>query len=84
MRSRDTFSEVDDPHGDIKKMLQTSVLNTMTKNGIPNHELKLKIGDVCLVLCAIHGLGLANNSRVQIVEIGAHLVEVATMGEIEE
>ena len=84
LRSRDTFLEVDDPHGHIKKMLQTSVLNTMTKNGIPNHELKLKIGDVCLVLCAIHGLGLANNSRVQIVEIGAHSVEVVTMGEIKE
>jgi hypothetical protein len=56
----------------------------MTKNGIPNHKLKLKIGDFCLVLCAIHGLGLANNSRVQIAEIGAHWVEVATMGEIKE
>jgi ATP-dependent DNA helicase PIF1 len=84
LRSRDTFLEVDDPHGHIKKMLQTSVLNTMTKNGIPNHELKLKIGDVCLVLRAIHGLGLANNLRVRIVEIGAHSVEVATIGEIEE
>jgi hypothetical protein len=42
LRSRDTFLEVDDPHGHIKKMLQTSVLNTMAKNGIPNHELKLK------------------------------------------
>jgi hypothetical protein len=84
LRSRDTFLEVDDPHGHIKKMLQTSVLNTMMKNGIPNHELKIKIGDVCLVLRAIHGLGLANNLRVRIVEIGAHSVEVVTMGEIEE
>jgi hypothetical protein len=65
-------------------MLQTSVLNTMMTNGIPNHELISKIGDVCLVLCAIHGLGLANNSRVQIVEISAHWVEVVTMGEIKE
>jgi hypothetical protein len=39
LRSRDTFLEVDDPLGHIKKMLQTSVLNTMTKIGIPNHSL---------------------------------------------
>ena len=84
LRSRDTFLEVIDPHGHIKKMIQTSLLNTMAKNGIPNHELKFKIRDVCLVLCAIHGLGLANNLRVRIVEIGAHSVEVAKMGEIEE
>jgi hypothetical protein len=64
LRSRGTFLEVDDPHGHIKKLLQTSVLNTMRKNGIPNHKLKLEIGDICLVLCAIHGLGLANNLRV--------------------
>ncbi len=64
LRSRDTFLEVDDPHGHIKKMLQTSVINTMTKNGIRNYKRKLKIRDVCLVLCAIHGLGLANNLRV--------------------
>jgi hypothetical protein len=65
-------------------MLQTSVLNTTTKNGIPDHELKLKIGDICLILCAIHGLGLANNLRVQIVGIGAHSVEIKTMYEIKE
>ncbi len=64
LRSRDTFLAVDDPHDHIKKMLQTSVLNTMTENGISNHELKLKIGDVYLVLHAIHGLGLANNLKV--------------------
>ncbi len=64
LKSKDSFPEVDDPHGHIKKMLTTSVLNSMTKNGVPNHELKLKIGDVCLVPRAIHGLGLANNLRV--------------------
>jgi hypothetical protein len=64
LKSKDSFPEVDDPHGHIKKMLTTSVLNSMTKNGVPNHKLKLKIGDVCLILRAIHGLGLANNSRV--------------------
>jgi hypothetical protein len=79
--SKDTFSEVDDPHGHIQRMLSTPVLNSFKKNGIPNHELILKIGDVCLVTRALTGLEIANNSRVRIVAIGEHTIKVMTMGE---
>ncbi len=60
--SRDSFEEVDNPNGHLKKMLTKSVLNKFQKNGVPNHELVLKMGDICLVTRAINGLGLANNS----------------------
>ncbi len=81
LMSKDTFSEVDDPHGHIQRMLITAVLNRFRKNGIPNHELILKIGDVCLVTRALKGLEIANNSRVLIVAIGEHTITVRTMGE---
>ncbi len=44
---------MDDPKGHLKKMLSASVLNGFRKNGIPDHELLLKVDDICLVTCAI-------------------------------
>lgn len=84
LRSKDTFSEVDDLHGHIKKMLNKALLNDFKKSGIPNHELTLKVGDICLMTRAIKSLELANNSRVQIVSIFTHSVEIKTIGEDSE
>ncbi len=81
LRSKDRFSKVDDINGHLKKMLSDTLLNGFQKNGVPNHELTLKVGDVCLVTHAIHGLGLANNSRIRIVAIHRYCVEVVTIGE---
>jgi hypothetical protein len=55
--SKDSFEEVDDPNGYLRKMLTKHYLNQFHKNGIPHHKLKLKLGDVCLVTRAINGLG---------------------------
>ncbi len=44
----------------------------------------MKVGDVCLFTCAIHGLGLANNSRIRIIAIHRYYVEVVTIGEYRE
>ncbi len=57
------------------------MLNGFWKNGVPNHELILKVGDICLVTCAINGLGLANNSRVHIIAIHRYCVKVLTVGD---
>jgi hypothetical protein len=82
LRSKDSFSEVDDPKGHLKKMLSTTMLNGFLKNaGVPNHELILKVGNVCLVTHAINGLGLANNSRVRIIAIHRYCAEVLTVGD---
>ena len=81
LTSKDTFYEVDDPHDHIQRMLSTTVLNNFRKSGIPNHKLILKVGDVCLVTRALCGLQIANNSRVRIVSIGEHTIQVTTMGE---
>ncbi len=76
LRLKDSFTEADDPRGHLKKMLSGPMLNGFQKNGIPDHELILKVSDICLVTRAINGLGLANNSRICIVAIHRHCVEV--------
>jgi hypothetical protein len=81
LKSRDSFSEVDDIHGNINKMLTPFLLNRFNKTGIPNHELILKVGDVCLITRAIKSLDIANNSRVKVVEIFSYSVKVVTIGE---
>jgi hypothetical protein len=81
--SRDSFEEVDNPNGYLKKMLTKAVLNKFWKNGVPNHELILKTGDIFLVPCAINGLGLANTLQVQVTNVCTHSVEVITMGDNE-
>jgi hypothetical protein len=62
-------------------MLSDTMLNGFWKNGVPNHELILKVGNICLVTCAINGLGLTNNSRVHIIAIHRYCVEVLTVGD---
>ncbi len=62
-------------------MLSTTLLSGFRKNGVPNHELILKVGNICLVTCAINGLGLANNSRVHIIAIHRYYVKVLTVGD---
>jgi hypothetical protein len=60
------------------------MLNAFRKNGVPDHKLTLKVGNICLVTHAINGLGLANNSRVRIHAIHMYCVEVVTVGDCSE
>jgi len=80
-RSKDTFSEADDVNGHTQKMISSSLINGLKKSGVPNHELTLKVGDICLIARAIPCLEIANNSQVKIVNIRTHSVEVKTIGE---
>jgi hypothetical protein len=84
LMSKDTFDEVDDEKGLIKKMMTPQVLSRLKKVGIPDHDLTLKVGDVCLVIRAIECLKLGNNTRVRIVAIHRYTVEVATLLETQE
>ena len=81
LRSKDCFSEVDDMKGHIKNMMSTTMINGFKTKGVFDHELLLKVGDICLITRAINGLGLANNARVQIVTIHRYCVEVVTKGD---
>ncbi len=57
------------------------MLNAFWKNGVRNHELILKVGNICLVTRAINSLGLTNNSRVRIIAIHRCCVKVLTVGD---
>jgi ATP-dependent DNA helicase PIF1 len=80
LKSKDSFSEVDDEHGHIAKMLTIHTLNAFQKNGVPHHELILKVDDVCIIIRSIKGLRIANNMRVRILAIHANIVEVCVVG----
>jgi hypothetical protein len=80
IKSKDSFSEVDDPHGHIAKMMTIHTVNAFQKNGVPHHELILKVDDVCIIIRSIKGLRIANNMRVRILAIHANIVEVCVVG----
>ena len=84
LTSKDCFSEADDMKGHLINMISTTMLNGFKKNGVPDHELILKVGDNCLITRAINGLVLANNSRVCIIAIHRYCVEVVTIGDCME
>ena len=51
MRLKDCFSEVDDMKGNLKNMMSTTMINGFKKNGVPDHELILKDGNLPHYLC---------------------------------
>ncbi len=73
--SKDTFCEVDDPHGHLSNMVNKNVLQKYDVNGCPPHILTLKVGDVCIVLRAMMGLNIPTNSRVLILEINNYVIK---------
>ncbi len=81
LRSKDSLSKVDDPKGHLQQILSAIMLNGFLKNGVPDHELILKVGNICLLTCAINGLGLTNNSGVRIIAIHRYCVKVLTVGD---
>ena len=44
--SHDYFADVDDPHGHLADMLSESVLNQYVNDQVPDHILRLKVGDI--------------------------------------
>jgi hypothetical protein len=77
--SRDQFSDVDDTNGYLKAMLTTSISRDFTHTQVPEHELYLKINDICLVTRNMTCLGLASNSTVRILDIKRFYILVVTM-----
>ena len=77
--SKDNLCEVDDPHGILNNMLSKEVLHNFNNNSTPPHELKLKIGDICIITRNIaKRQGLANNARVIILHIQKYCIRVIT------
>jgi ATP-dependent DNA helicase PIF1 len=80
LNSKDRLCEVDDPHGYLNEMLTTDVLNGYEHMSVPPHQLRLKVGDVCLITRNLSKrYGLANNTRVRLLRISNHSVRVQTL-----
>ena len=69
LKSHDYFADVDDDKKILSNMLSTKTMNYMTNSQVPNHEITLKVGDICFIMRPLRQLGLASNTRVQIVHI---------------
>jgi hypothetical protein len=80
LKSKDFMCDVDDPFHFLNNAMNTGALNTIHKTSTPDHELNLKVGDICIVLRNLSkSNGLATNSRVRILYISQNVIRVQTM-----
>ena len=70
---------MDDPNGHLQNILTEQVLNNFNNNGVPQHNLELKVNDVCLVLRSLMAIGVATNTRVKILEILPKSIKAQTI-----
>jgi len=76
------FKDVDDPNGILKSMLTDDACLFYSQNGVPEHRLQLKKGDLCFVMRTLNRKEkLANNTRVRILEIRRFSIKVETVSE---
>jgi hypothetical protein len=79
--SNDKFSDVEDTHGHLAKMLRCEMLAKFNKPHVPASDLKLKINDVCFLTKTIsRSDGLVNNARIKIIGICRKRIIVETIG----
>lgn len=50
LKSHDIFADVDDPKGILQRNLTEAVLNDFNRTTVPPHSLKLKVGDICIIV----------------------------------
>jgi hypothetical protein len=80
LKSDDKFGEVDDPYGHISSVITEEMLNRFDVTGNPPHILRLKVGDICIVLRNLSMRdGLQNNTRVRILDIKKFSIRVQTL-----
>jgi ATP-dependent DNA helicase PIF1 len=74
--SLDTVCKATMKYNTMENMCPTEFLNKMTIPGIPNHELKLKVGLPVMLLRNINqAAGLCNGTRMTITQLGNRYIE---------
>ncbi|CAI0550563.1 unnamed protein product, partial [Linum tenue] len=59
----------------------TEFLNTLTFNGVPDHEIPLKVNTPVMLLRNLNpGLGLCNDTRIMITSLGNNYIKGNIMG----
>ncbi|XP_076943903.1 uncharacterized protein LOC143614309 [Bidens hawaiensis] len=76
--SSDSVSKSDYIDGNVDPTLySTEILNGLKIAGLPNHKLILKVGVPVMLLRNIdQKQGLCNGTRLQVVSLGTHVIEV--------
>lgn len=60
----------------------TEFLNGIRCSGVPNHDLKLKVGVPVMLMRNIdHASGLCNGTRLVITKLGCHVLEVKMLSD---
>jgi hypothetical protein len=77
--STDYFAEVDDDNGNLNNLLTHKVSDALSNSQIPQHCLKLKINDICLIMRPMKVFDLATNERVRIHKITNKIVTIETL-----
>jgi len=63
-------------------MLNETALNNINRNGVPPHQLKLKVDDICILMQNINVKdGITNNTRVRILRISNNVIVGRTLTE---
>lgn len=74
--SCDTVCRATTNNSDMEDMYPTEFLNSLSFPGIPNHELKLKVGLPIMLLRNINqAAGLCNGTRMTITQLGQKYIE---------
>jgi hypothetical protein len=80
LRSDNILDDVDDPHSNLRSMLNDNSLQFWEKPGVPLHLLKLKIGDICFLVRNVSKKDQLNkNTRVKILAISRYRVQIETL-----
>ena len=78
--SHNEFKDIDDPKGILKSMLTEDACMFYHQNGVPDHRMTFKVGDICFVMRTLNRKEkLANNTRVIITQLHDRIIKVFTI-----
>lgn len=80
--SHNQFKDIDDPNGILTSMLTEDACMFYRQNGVPDHRITFKKGDICFVMRTLNRKEkMANNTRVVIQEMYDRIIKVSTIEE---
>ncbi|XP_074299927.1 uncharacterized protein LOC141631108 [Silene latifolia] len=64
----------------VRDLYTTEFLNSIKCSGLPNHELKLKVGAIVMLLRNIdQSRGLCNGTRLIVIDLGSHVIRATVL-----
>jgi hypothetical protein len=80
--ARNEFSNIDDPKNILKSLFTDDACLFYKQNGVPDHRIVLKKGDLCFIMRTLNRKEkLSNNTRVIIRDIYRYSIKVDTISQ---